>query len=96
MVLKLYTEEYMMYNIEMDENKKKKLEEIGYEIQKCCGLCDYGFFRDDYDWGTCGRHTYVHKKHKSRRQLSIHRTGLCFRFRRKVIDLGGFADFWPT
>jgi hypothetical protein len=60
----------------MDENKLIKLKEIKYRIYKCCALCKFGRFLND--WGTCDEHTYEHKKHStSKRQLSIHKSGYC-------------------
>jgi hypothetical protein len=64
-----------------DANKFKKLEEIGYSIHPCCGLCRYGDFANAIAlWGYCGRHTYQHGKHtEESRPLGVHRLGCCSR-----------------
>ena len=61
----------------MDENKAKKLQEIGFKILPVCGLCKYAAF-SDYRWGTCEKHTYEHEKHTGPpRQVSVHFAGTC-------------------
>jgi len=62
----------------MDENKLKKLNEVGYAVNECCGLCKHGMFAGRSDFGTCAIKTYDHLKHTgSDRQLSINRYGAC-------------------
>lgn len=82
----------------MDDNKAKKLEEIGYKVRQTCGLCVHGGFPSpESDWGTCGLHDYSHLKHSDKlRQLSICKSGSCPNF---IIDpdrkalLHGFVEF---
>ena len=62
----------------MDENKRLKLVEIGYEIKPSCGMCLHAKIEDDEDFGTCNKHEYKHLKHiGSPRKLSILRYGNC-------------------
>lgn len=80
----------------MDENKRRHLNLIGYEIRSTCGRCLEGDFPSPSSpWGTCRVHTYDHAKHSSsRRQLSIHRSGWCASFvKSPADDLGGFDEF---
>lgn len=64
----------------MDANKAIKLRQIGYKVQKSCGICAHSIFPND-SWGTCSIHTYSHEKHSDKeRQLSIHRSGICPQF----------------
>lgn len=62
-----------------DENKFKKLGEIGYAIYPCCGLCKHSDFVDSLAlWGLCRLRTYQHGKHSDpTRNLGIHRLGRC-------------------
>ena len=61
-----------------DENKFKKLREIGYNIPVTCGLCTYALIPRDQDWGTCRKHLYTHLKHSGPdREMSIVRYGTC-------------------
>lgn len=51
-----------------DENKFRKLREIGYRIPVTCALCIH--FETPIGpvvgrWGTCRKHRYRHKKHDS-------------------------------
>lgn len=62
-----------------DENKLKKLTEIGYRLQSSCGLCKHGRFSPSLDWGSCKQHTYEHLKH-GKKDLSVHRAGHCDKF----------------
>lgn len=62
----------------MDENKRLKLIEIGYEIKPSCGMCVHSDIRDDDDFGDCNEHSYVHRKHsQGQKPLSILRYGSC-------------------
>jgi hypothetical protein len=84
-----------------DQNKLKKLNEIGYQIRPTCGICRFAEFKDKSDWGACfyEGHTYQHEKHVGApRRLSIHRSGYCPSFEGKPeinADLAksGFLDF---
>lgn len=61
----------------MDENKRKKLQEIGFKILPTCGICTHSVFPNN-EWGTCSAHKYDHLKHTGdKRQLSIHMSGHC-------------------
>lgn len=63
----------------MDENKRLKLVEIGYEIKPVCMTCSYGRFDNAFEiFGTCRKHSYVHLKHsQSTRELSVFKAGSC-------------------
>lgn len=62
----------------MDENKLKELKRVGYEIHKCCGLCENFACLGLSDFGTCKVITYQHLKHSdAKRQLSVNRYGSC-------------------
>lgn len=78
----------------MDANKLTVLREVGYKINRCCGLCKHGWFPRD-DWGTCELTTYEHQKHSGTpRKLSIHKYGRCPKFELKhMTPLGPFAKF---
>ena len=84
---------YMVEN--MDKNKRQKLAGISYTIRATCSLCQYSRFPHN-DWGTCKLHLYSHEKHtKSRRELSIHKSGWCDCFDLDPnIDLGGFSELF--
>ena len=64
-----------------DDNKFEKLREIGYRIPVTCGTCKFGQFGSHKSWwGTCQKHTYMHKKHdnpEGGRGISIVRGGTC-------------------
>jgi len=61
----------------MDENKRLKLHEIGYTIQRCCRNCARSVI-DNPPWGTCLKNQYVHLKHTGDpRNLSINMDGVC-------------------
>lgn len=84
----------------MDANKQEALDQIGYEIPACCGLCRFGQFPQN-DWGTCDLHSYTHLKHSGPdRRLSVYRFGLCRgagQFQpdpTKIAALGAFARFF--
>jgi hypothetical protein len=78
----------------MDSNKLKVLQEVGYRINRCCGLCKYGWFPKT-DWGTCEVWKYEHEKHSdASRQLSIHKLGVCSKFELKTMtSLGPWIEF---
>lgn len=62
-----------------DDNKFKKLREIGYRIPQLCCYCTHGIFGTS-GWGTCEVHRYDHQKHdnpEGGRGVSIHSTGTC-------------------
>ena len=63
----------------MDENKKKKLQEIKYEVFKCCGLCaDYMRSHQTSLFGTCASNEYEHQKHtEPSSPLSVSAFGGC-------------------
>jgi hypothetical protein len=81
----------------MDDNKRKKLAEIGYRILPCCALCKHGKFKPNNDFGDCTANTYEHLKHSGdARQLSINRLGSCPRFQvdeARLSFLHGFREF---
>ena len=61
----------------MDENKLKKLREIGYKIPETCRWCKE-ISSLDTPWTTCERYAYQHKKHTHKiRRVSIHSSGTC-------------------
>jgi len=62
----------------MDENKRLKLVDIGYEIRPVCITCVYGRFSPNSHFGDCVRWKYDHLKHSdSHRDLSVYRAGSC-------------------
>lgn len=63
----------------MDENKRLKLVEIGYEIRPTCNTCIYGRFDNLYEiFGTCKKYSYEHLKHSDKkRELSVFKAGSC-------------------
>lgn len=81
----------------MDTNKQKLLQEIDYKINPCCSLCQYGNFKSNNEFGTCGLYEYEHLKHTGpARKLSIVRIGHCQNFEKdetKVVLLGKFDEF---
>ena len=81
----------------MDQNKREKLIEIGYKIQRCCAFCVNSNIAPGKDWGTCNALIYSHLKHSdSERQLSISRFGWCTGFKlnhQAMSVLGKFAEF---
>lgn len=63
---------------EMDENKRQTMHEIGYEIKRVCGLCEFARIQNPESmWGTCARVHYFHGKHRETRDLSICVFGTC-------------------
>lgn len=78
----------------MDENKRSRLLEIGYEIRPCCGLCKWGIFRDSVEWGVCTKLAYTHRKHTdAERQASINRAGVCPNFELSALDAARLDKF---
>lgn len=62
----------------MDANKRVKLQQISYRIQKCCGICKHGQFNPGRAFGVCDVHSYEHLKHTdSTRSLSVYQFGGC-------------------
>ena len=83
----------------MDENKLKKLHEIGYKFQPCCGMCKHSTFSPGSMFGDCGIHSYDHLKHTAEsKPLSVNVFGHCPRYEfeeRLLSKLHGFAEFLP-
>lgn len=81
----------------MDENKRKKLLLLGYEVAETCATCTHAKLTDRF--GTCQRHTYEHVKHSSprRRQLSISAFGSCKDYVRdevkSAVEVGAYIEF---
>lgn len=83
----------------MDENKRKKLEEIGYKIAPSCGFCVHGKFNPCNDFGDCAKHSYDHLKHGNTHSLSVNRFGLCSMYSedpRKVVFIHAFKQFMES
>jgi len=80
----------------MDENKLAKLQEIGYEIKKCCGLCSQ--FKPTVRgniFGFCYDQVYTHLKHGDERYLSVNCFGVCSKFKMNrgfLVQLHKFAN----
>ena len=65
----------------MDQNKKKKLKEIGYVIPQTCETCIHSKISPGKDFGVCALISYNHLKHSTDvRDLSIYRGGRCEEF----------------
>lgn len=83
----------------MDQNKIKKLQEIGYTVEKVCGTCKYFAQYEDMHFGECDTHEYTHLKHSGgRRKLSVVQYGTCDAWE-PAVDLEylhGFKDFLTT
>lgn len=78
----------------MDENKRKKLKQIGYTIKRCCMNCENSRFSPIRSWGTCSLHKYNHLKHSvQERDLSINRSGYCIHHRLKTVVLDSLDKF---
>jgi predicted GNAT family acetyltransferase len=81
----------------MDKNKLTVLREIGYKISPTCSLCRHSSFPQN-EWGTCSENLYEHAKHSGEpRQLSIHKSGVCPKFRPNlslIEKLGKFSEFF--
>ncbi len=83
----------------MDENKRRKLDLIGYKIAPACGFCEYGKFSPCNDFGDCAANSYVHEKHGRTHQLSINRFGLCPTYKedpRKIVFIHAFKQFMES
>jgi hypothetical protein len=87
----------------VDENKRLKLIEIGYEIRPTCLTCAHGEFRLQEpmgNWGSCLKHDYAHLKHTGeRRRLSVYSGGHCSGYeehRGKTAHIGTFLEFVKT
>jgi hypothetical protein len=79
---------------DVDDNKLKKLQDIGYTIQKCCANCAESEVGGVAQWGTCNVVGYFHNKHGETRALSINATGVCPQHRwREALVLGAFDQF---
>lgn len=80
----------------MDANKLKKLQEIGYKVHPCCGLCKHGKFRPNNDFGDCTIQGYKHLKHTAEsKPLSVVRLGGCPSFEpdsARMAFIHGFAE----
>jgi hypothetical protein len=78
----------------MDRNKLKILNEIGYVVRDSCGSCQYGDIKSGRGFGVCLQFHYLHEKHKTAMLLSIHRSGWCSNYLRKIGDwpLEGFEQ----
>lgn len=88
----------------MDENKRKTLREIGYEIPSSCFTCAHGEFNTLKSmsdlWGSCAIQEYQHLKHTGeKRRLSIYAGGRCGKFEQhagKAAHIGSFQEFFKT
>lgn len=64
-----------------DENKYKKLREVGYTIRPICAFCTHRNFTTTLSlWGECKKHRYDHLKHdnpEGGRGISIIAWGSC-------------------
>jgi len=70
-----------------DENKFTKLRDIGYQVNSCCLLCQYGhdfglFPNKGKLWGRCEHldTAYEHGKHSGTMELGVLCIGSCSRF----------------
>lgn len=79
----------------MDNNKKTKLDEIGYKVAPSCGTCKNFRQRVDEDFGECVKYDYVHLKHSGgKRSLSVVRYGVCDGYEEGPVGfLHGFVSF---
>tara|TARA_Y100000310_G_scaffold31417_1_gene29804 strand:- start:9971 stop:10288 length:318 start_codon:yes stop_codon:yes gene_type:complete len=84
-----------------DEDKFKKLREVGYSIGGHCDFCKHSDFCSGQLWGKCGLHTYAHGKHTGDlRGVSIVRIGTCPQFEENAtklswLGLGAHSEFLP-
>ena len=81
----------------MDDNKRLKLVEIGYSVNKCCGVCHHGVFKVNNDFGDCLEHDYTHLKHTGgAKLLSVFRYGGCSKFKMResaLFFMHAFKEF---
>lgn len=81
----------------MDENKRKKLHEIGYTIGPSCDTCVHFQAYSDENFGTCTKYKYQHLKHTgTERSLSVYKHGSCPQYQQQPgIDniVHGFKEF---
>jgi hypothetical protein len=78
----------------MDANKKQKLEDIAYIVQRSCGLCRHGHFKPDQLFGDCAIETYTHLKHTGDpKHLSVVRYGLCPSFEPDPVKMGALHNY---
>ncbi len=78
-----------------DPNKLKVLEDLGYVVQGCCGICINGRFVPGANYGSCKVFTYEHAKH-GKKQLSVHVSGQCssdFKVNKKKMDDLTYSGF---
>lgn len=82
----------------MDENKRKMLKEINYEVHKACGLCEHFVLaKEGQMFGSCARFGYSHLKHtEDISRLSVTAFGSCPQWipsQRRQTRLHGFVEF---
>ena len=81
----------------MDDNKVEVLKEIGFRINKCCGLCKYFAANRGNVFGDCIKYTYKHLKHTAEsKSLSVSIFGGCDDWKPsdgRINNLHGFAQF---
>jgi len=65
----------------MDTNKLIKLKEINYKILKTCAWCTSVTLSNSKNgpagWATCQKYKYLHLKHNTMRETSVHVSGVC-------------------
>jgi len=80
----------------VDQNKVKKLRDVGYQILPTCARCKFGKFATPSKFfGECNKFTYEHlKHHKNPRQLSVNAAGTCSSFEGHPLEnLGKWGEF---
>ncbi len=81
----------------MDKAKLKVLQELEFRIRPSCAFCVFSTFPNN-DWGTCATNKYEHEKHTGEpRDMSIHKSGLCYTYMAdhiKLNTLEGFAELY--
>lgn len=79
----------------MDENKRIKLINIGYQVKDTCGTCKHFNSHADPEFGECNLHRYTHRKHTGgERKLSVVIYGSCRDYESTDINfLHGFKEF---
>ena len=76
----------------MDENKRKRLRELGYVVRGTCSNCKFSTIAAG--WGTCSKADYFHNKHGELRALSVNEAGHCHMHEwREDLHIGGFDEF---